>query len=295
MRAETARGWSGGFGSLVCACVLVIWQDAPIVPRILLALALAGFVGVWVWWFFTRYGRPKILAAALMVSGIVALLLGAMIYVGQSKPVGTGGPTSRDPLNLQAKELEDLASYISKDPLSKMQEILAYNIGIQNIRTQFLINNPTAQFPYQQSCPSCGIIIRVRDGNWNGSHIDPGQTLDKNGIGLTEAPNEVAYLVIPPNQSGTPDSTTFLSSAYLPNIVKTLFGDYVKIGAKNNEIMADVLDEYRHKGVKFFQEANDPGSPYYNVIVNDFAKKIISSITERQKVLLAIQSSLKTQ
>jgi hypothetical protein len=260
MRAETAKGWSGAFGSLICACVLVIWQDAPIVPRVLLALALAGFVGVWVWWFFARYGRPKMLAAALMVSGSLALLVGAIIYVSQSNP-GTASPTSRDPLTLQAKELADLASYISKDPLSKMQEILAYNIGIQNIRTQFLINNPTVQFPYQQSCPSCSIIIRVRDGNWNGSYINPGQTLDKNGIGLTEPPHEVAYLVIPPDQSGTPDSSTFLASPYLPDIVKTLFGDYIKTVGKNLEVMTDVLNEYRQSGVKYFQEANDPASP----------------------------------
>jgi hypothetical protein len=204
-------------------------------------------------------------------------------------------PSSRDPQNLQAKELGDLASYISNDPLPKMQEILAFNIGIQNILTQFLANNPTAQFPYQQACQSCQVIIRVRDGNWNGSHIYPGQTLDKNGIGLTEAPNEVAHLVIPPNQPGTPDSSIFLSSPYLPDIVKILFGDYVKVGGKNQEVMADVLNEYRHKGANYFQEANDPASPYYNVVVNDFAKKIISSTAERQKVLSAIQTSLKTQ
>lgn len=172
---------------------------------------------------------------------------------------------------------------------------LAYNITIQNLRTQFLASNPTAQFPYQQVCPNCRIIISVRTGNWNGSRINPGQTLDKNGIGLTEAPNEVAYLEIPPDQPGIPDPSTFLSSPYLPSVVKALFEDYVNVVGKNQAIMTDILDGYRHKGVKYFQEANDPASPYYNVIVNDFASKIISSTAERQKVLSAIQSSLKTQ
>jgi hypothetical protein len=235
----------------------------------------------------------------LLVLGIALFATGSLLWdkVPPDIPAASQSiPSSpSDPQSLEAKELEELASYISEDPLSKMQETLAYNITIQNLRTQFLASNPTAQFPYQQACPNCRTIISVRTGNWNGSHINPGQTLDKNGIGLTEAPNEVAYLVIPPDQPGIPDPSTFLSSPYLPSVVKALFEDYVNVVGKNQAIMTGILDGYRHKGVKYFQEARDPASPYYNVVVNDFAGKIISSTAERQKVLSAIQSSLKTQ
>jgi hypothetical protein len=255
-------------------------------------VAALGLVGAYFLWLredvherVVRYALGAVLIV-LVIVGTPATILWINYREGaESSPA----PSVQD---LQNKELLALSAYLETDPLPYQMAVLRYNIMIQDQRARYFASGKQEPFPYRNY--GANITLRVRQGNWNGRRIVIGETLDRSGVGIVEKPDQVAYVVQPPGIV-PPQNIDFMSSPLVPSSVKGSLKFYLALEGKNGELLCDILDEYRHKDLRYFSEANSPDSPFFNSIVNDFARRVHPLTHERDAVLQSMQTYLRTK
>jgi len=186
-------------------------------------------------------------------------------------------------------ELESFLGGKDEDGLRQtfdIQEILQKNINTQLIRMEFLKAGKENQFFYSNYSDNGSVIVWVKEGHFStgpsGVHVDAG-------------PKDVLFLVTTSKfQDAQEKIIGFLNSALIPDSIKEplkAFGDVVN---KIPELMMWILDERMHQDENFFIYNMQMGTPFYGVIVSEFAVKTPHlKPPPADAVLAAIASSWK--
>lgn len=85
----------------------------------------------------------------------------------------------------------------------------------------------------------------------------------------------------------------FLNSALIPDSIKEPLRVFSDVVNKIPELMMSILDEWMHQDENFFVRNMEMGTPFYGVIVSEFATKTPHLKPPAERVLAAIAASWK--
>jgi hypothetical protein len=163
--------------------------------------------------------------------------------------------------------------------------ILQKNIDTQLIRMGFVESGKEKQFFYTDYSDNKNVIFWAKEGHFSvgpsGVHVDAG-------------PRDVLFLVTTSKfQDAQAKIIGFLNSALIPNSIKEPLKVFNDVVNKIPELMMNILDERMHQDEKFFIYNMEMRTPFYGVIVSEFATKTPHLKPPADLVLTAIAASWK--
>lgn len=102
------------------------------------------------------------------------------------------------------------------------------------------------------------------------------------------------YLVVTPQYLSAVTKLAEFQNSVLPESIKKALRDFNGDINKNNDMMLKLLDEYLHNDERYFTDHYLVGSPFNNVINNDFVGRMINLKPSADRVLDAIATVWKS-
>jgi len=228
-----------------------------------------------------------------------ALAFGSLIWVldylkvRERLGIESEGQTETGRLVSQAQfaKVAELESFLgSKDENGLRQvfdipNILQKNINTQIARIGFVKSGKEQEFFYTNYTDNGNFIFWAKEGHYS---IGP------SGVRVDAGPKDVLYLVTTSKfQEAQAKLIGFLNSALIPDSIKEPLKAFSDVVNKIPELMMSILDERMHQDENFFIYHMQLGTPFYGVIVSEFATKTPHLKPPADLVLAAISSSWK--
>jgi hypothetical protein len=163
--------------------------------------------------------------------------------------------------------------------------VLQKNINAQIVRIGFIKSGREKQFIYTDYSDNGSMIFWAKEGHFStgpsGVHVDAG-------------PKDVLFLVTTSKfQNAQAKIIGFLNSALIPDSIKEPLKAFDGVVNKIPELMMNILDERMHEDENFFIFNMQMGTPFYGVIVSEFATKTPHLKPAADLVLTAVAASWK--
>jgi hypothetical protein len=163
--------------------------------------------------------------------------------------------------------------------------ILQKNVNAQLTRMAFIKSGKEKEFFYTNYSDNGNVIFWAKEGHFSvgpsGVHVDAG-------------PKDVLFLVTTSKFQEAQDKIVgFLNSALIPDSIKEPLNAFNDVVNKIPELMMSILDERMHQDENFFIHNMEMGTPFYGVIVSEFATKTPHLKQPADRVLGAIAASWK--
>jgi hypothetical protein len=237
-----------------------------------------------------------ICAAFFGVAGAGLIWVLDYLKVRESLGVETKAPpipqTKTHPLVFQAQfeEIKRVESFFGgKDEMElrnifDLPKILTKNIDTQNIRMDFIKLGKEKEFLYNNYSDNGSFLFLAKEGHF---------TTGPSGVHVDAGPKDVLFLVTTEKfQMAKKQLTGFMNSALIPESIKNGVSAFDKVINDDTEIMTRILDDKMHQDENFFIHYMDIGSPFYGVIVSEYAKRIVHLKPTSDRILSAISASL---
>lgn len=190
----------------------------------------------------------------------------------------SSAPASSPPNSLALKEQFDTLNGINsffggKDEMGlrtmfDLPNVLNKNIGVQVTRLTYIHAGKEGDFYYNNYTDNGSLIFWAKEG-----HFAAGPS----GVHVIAGPQDVLYLVTTSKfQEAQKAITEFTNSALVTEDLKKEISSFNDVINKNTELMLQILDQRMHQDERFFINNMDMGTPYYGVIVNDYARRAIA-------------------
>jgi hypothetical protein len=100
-------------------------------------------------------------------------------------------------------------------------------------------------------------------------------TVGPSGVRIIATPHDVLLLVTTTKHQNAKDKLVrFANSSLMPDSIKAAVAAFATNINQNVELMIRIMDERMHQDENYFLQYLDMGSPFYGVIVSDFATRI---------------------
>jgi hypothetical protein len=163
--------------------------------------------------------------------------------------------------------------------------ILDKNIQTQLIRMSLIKAGREKEFFYNNYSDNGSFIFWAKEGYFK---------TDASGVQVFSGPKDVHYLVTTTKfQTAQRKLVEFMNSALIPESIKHEVSKFNATIHKNTELMTSILDARLNQDDRYFTHYNDMSGPFYAVISNDFADKIIHLKPQADRILAAIAASWK--
>lgn len=173
-----------------------------------------------------------------------------------------------------------------------LQNILYKNITAQSARIALRRAGRANEFSYNNYTDNGQLIVWVKESSDlppAGRPIVPGMAFGPSGMNPHEGPRDVRYLVTTAKyQSATAKLTEFQNSVLIPESIKKALKDFGADFYKNTDVMLRLFDDYLHQDEGYFINHWTIGSPFNNVINNEFVGRMTYLKPGADRVLDAI-------
>jgi hypothetical protein len=163
--------------------------------------------------------------------------------------------------------------------------ILQKNINTQIIRINLIKSGRENDFLYTNYTDNGSLIFWAKEGHY---------TTGPSGVHVDAGPKDVLFLVTTSKfQMAQKRLVEFANSALIPESIKKEVLAFNAAINQDTELMMRILDEKMHDNENYFSHNMELGTPYYGVIVSEFAARITPLKPAADKVLAAIAESWK--
>jgi len=271
--------------------------------RACFAAAAILTLGSFLWLTYEQpMGSAKLICAAIIGAIVSVGLVVALEWVKAKqeaidipKEEIKTGKQEPHPLVFQAQfaEMKRLEEFLgNKDEnnlrlLFDFQYMLGRNINILSLKIGFIRSGRWEDFqyaPYQEGNKDMVMWLKDKD------HYSVGPS----GVHLKAEPHDVLFLVTSSKyQQSKKTLVEFVNSALLPETVKKEVVAFDKNINENVELLIRIFDERMHQDENYFIQYMKMNSPFYGVIVSDFARRIDPLKPAADRVLSAIAAHWK--
>jgi hypothetical protein len=238
--------------------------------------------------------RMAICAAFFGVSGKALVRVLKYLRVRETlgiENVKTQSETDRLVSKSQFEKVSQLAEFFGSKDEHGLREtfdlgnIIQKNINTQIIRIGFIKSGREKEFFYNNYSDNGNFIFWAKEGHF---------TTGPSGVHINAGPQDVFFLVTTNKyQLAKKRLVEFINSALIPESIKKEVSAFDKVLNDNTELMTRILNEKMHEDENYFLSNMSMGSPFYGVIVSDFARRMTQLKPAADRVLSAIAASWK--
>ena len=241
----------------------------------------------------TTWSLPaRIIVCAVFFAAAGGGLVWVLDYLKVREALGIEKPqTETDRLVSQAQfakvtQLEEFLGSKDENDLRQtfdLQNIFQKNISTQIIRIGFIKSGKEKEFLYNNYSDNGIFIFWAKEGHF---------TTGPSGVHVDAGPKDVLFLVTTAKfQAAQKKLIEFMNSALIPDSIKKEVVAFNKTINDDTELMMRVLDERMHEDENYFLRHMEMGTPYYGVIVSEYARRVIHLKPPADRVLSAIAAS----